>query len=84
VDTDDDPSHIQSREDLAAFVRALREDLLAHPDEWENPTLDRFLEAFAAWCVDMPGYFANRGEPQPELPDWSLVARMLSAAAVYE
>jgi hypothetical protein len=75
---------VRTRDELAVFVQRLRADLLARPDEWENTTLERFLEAFAAWCVDMPGYFANIGEPLPEQPDWELVARMLSAAAVYE
>ena len=75
---------VRSREDLAAFAVALREDLAARPDDWENPTLERFLEAFAAWCIDMPGFFSNRGEAQPEQPDWQLVARMLMAASTYE
>ena len=73
-----------TREDLARFTRALRDDLLAYEAQWENPTLERFLEAFASWCIDMPGYFASRGEPQPQQPDWRLVGRMLMAASKYE
>ena len=84
MSTEDAAREVQTREDLAVFVQRLRADLLARSDEWENATLERFLEAFAAWCVDMPGYFADIGEPLPEQPNWHLVARMLSAAAVYE
>ena len=79
-----DVDAVQTRGDLAVFVLALREDLLGNQAAWENPTLERFLEALAAWCTDMPGYFLNRGVEQPEQPDWSLVARMLMAASVYE
>jgi hypothetical protein len=75
---------IQTREDLAGFVLALRTDLMTNPGEWENASLDRFLEALSAWCFDMPGYFSNRGEEQPEHPDWRLVGRMLLAASMYE
>lgn len=75
---------VRTREDLATFVLALREDLLANQAAWENPTLERFLQALAAWCTDMPAYFLNRGVEQPEQPDWNLVARMLTAASVYE
>jgi hypothetical protein len=50
----------------------------------ENPTLERFLEAFAAWCIDMPGVFQSRGLAQPEQPNWRLVGEMLIAASVYE
>jgi putative heme degradation protein len=82
-----DPAEVDAvltREDLATFVLALREDLLANQAAWANPTQERFLEALAAWCTDMPCYFLNRGEEQPEQPDWKLVARMLMAASVYE
>lgn len=79
-----DVASVRSREDLATFVLALRQDLLANRAEWENPTLEQFLEALAAWCTDMPGYFLNRGVEQPEQPDWNLVARMLMAASIYE
>jgi hypothetical protein len=37
------------RQDLSQFVGALRTDLATNPDRWENPTLDRFLEAMGAW-----------------------------------
>ena len=78
-----DVDSVRTREDLATFVLALRQDLLSNPAAWENPTLERFLEALAAWCTDMPGYFRNRGASQPEQPGWSLVAQMLMAARVY-
>jgi hypothetical protein len=51
---------------------------------WENPTLDRYLEALAAWLTDLEGWYAHRQEPMPDQPDWSLVAQMLAAASVYE
>jgi hypothetical protein len=79
-----DVDAVRTREDLATVVLALREDLLANHAAWENPTLDRFLKALAAWCPDMPGYRLNSGVEQPEQPGWNLVARMLMAASVYE
>jgi len=75
---------VQTRQDLAAFALELREDLIQNEARWENPTLERFLEAFAAWCTDMPGYFSNRGEQEPPQPSWNLVANMLMAASEYE
>jgi hypothetical protein len=75
---------IKTREDLAGFVLELRTDLMTNAGEWESPSLDGFLEALSAWCGDMPGYFANRGEEQPAQPDWRLVGRMLLAASMYE
>lgn len=43
-----------------------------------------YLGALAAWIEDMPGWFANRGEKEPEQPTWALVAHMLRAASMRE
>jgi hypothetical protein len=75
---------VNDRLDLAAFILRLRADLLSDPDVWENPTLERFLEALSAWTQDMDGYFENRGEVTPSEPSWRLVADMLLAARMYE
>ena len=75
---------VQSRQDLIAFIAALRRDLERNEPEWENPTLDRYLEALAAWTEDMDGYFRNRGEEVPAEPSWRLIADMLYAAHIYE
>ncbi len=75
---------IKTRNDLSAFVAALRRDLLSSPDDWENATLERYLEALAAWAEDMDGYFLNRGEEIPTEPSWRLVGQLLLAAKYYE
>ncbi|MFF2525624.1 DUF7660 family protein [Streptomyces liangshanensis] len=76
--------HIPDREALAAFVAHLREDHARHGDDWENPTLDRFLEALAAWITDAPGSYAHREQELPAGGDWTFFARALSAARFYE
>lgn len=75
---------IESRQDLIVFIEALRENLLRNADDWENPTLERFLAALAAWTTDMDGYFRNRGEQIPSQPTWRLIGSMLYAAKIYE
>jgi hypothetical protein len=68
--------------------RELRSSVAAGPARQGGgvgePDTGRFLEALAAWCIGMPGYFRNRGVEQPRQPDWNLVARMLLAASTYE
>ena len=75
---------VQSRHDLVAFIDALRGDLAANDSAWENPTLDRYLAALAAWTNDMDGYFHNQGQDVPPEPTWQLIAAMLYAAHLYE
>ena len=82
--THSDADSVATREDLAAFVRSLRADLLANEDAWENSTLERFLEALGAYLDDLDGWLANRGEPVPAEPTWKLVAHVLEGARIYE
>lgn len=75
---------INSKEELAEFVVALREDLLAMPDEWENPTLEAFLEAMSAWILAMDNVYRNSGGEMPKSPSWKTFANILYASKIYE
>ncbi len=75
---------IESREDLVSFIHALIGDLRQNPDGWENPTLEAYLQALAAWVNDMDGYYLNRSEPVPEQPTWQTMGDILMGARVYE
>lgn len=75
---------VRSREELVSFVRELRQDYLRRGHEWENQSLDGFLEALAAWIRDSPGWYQNVGKDLPEGGDWTFLARALQAATVYE
>ncbi|MGW1930936.1 DUF7660 family protein [Streptomyces sp. NPDC001919] len=75
---------VRNRDELVSFVRELHQDYVRRGDEWENRTLDHFLEALAAWMDDSPGWYRNAGEELPERGDWTFLARALQAATVYE
>ncbi|MER6099139.1 hypothetical protein ACHGLA_30565 [Streptomyces sp. YH02] len=74
----------RSREELVTFLRDLHEDFRARGHEWENNTLDDFLEALAAWVNDSPGAYRQGGEQIPPDGDWTFIARALHAATSYE
>jgi hypothetical protein len=81
----DEPLEVRSRADLAAFVDTLLADLEAHPEEWENATLPRFLDALARYLQDLPGWCRNNApEIDPEVAQWRLFAVALAGAQVYE
>jgi hypothetical protein len=76
---------VNSRLDFARFVDTLRTDLNSAPDDLENTTLERFLEALSAYARDVPGAIRNNQLPvDPERPSWNLFALILRGAAVYE
>lgn len=75
---------LRTREDLVAFLHLAADDVTANPQDWENDNLPAFLEAWAAWLNDCPGWFAWKGEDVPEVPSWKLVGDMVMAARIYE
>ncbi|MEU9626011.1 hypothetical protein ACFZDB_15310 [Streptomyces luteogriseus] len=78
------PDHVDSREDLAAFVRALHSSHTEEAHSSENADLASFLEALAAWMDDADGWYSNAGRNLPASGDWSFFARALLAATTYE
>ena len=75
---------INSKETLCDFVALLRHDLESDGESWENPTLDRFLEAMEAWVREMDGIYTNTGRQPIEIPTWKTFAEILYAAKIYE
>ena len=77
-------SPVASKEDLADFIDALKENFVANPSEWENVTVDRFLDAMSAWVRSMDNYYKNAGKAPVTSPSWSDFADILAAAKIYE
>jgi hypothetical protein len=69
---------------LANLVAELRLSLRSESSDWENPTLDRFLEAMEAWVRTMDSYAQNTGKTDAVSPNWQTFAKILYAAKVYE
>jgi hypothetical protein len=75
---------VQDHRDLARIVEAMRADLLAHPNEWENHTLEHYLDGLAALADSLDSLLTNREEDMPKQPSWTLIAELLTGASGYE
>ncbi len=75
---------VRNRSDLVAFISALRADLAAHPDEWQNLTLDGYLEAIQAWLDSAEGLRRNTGVDVDTLASFTFAATILSVGKIYE
>jgi hypothetical protein len=83
--TIDQARSITSRAALAEFIDQLRHNVVAHPEDVENATLENYLEALAAYLRDLPGFVRNNHWPESaDEPSWALIAAVLAGAVVYE
>ena len=69
-----DPGSI---DDALRSLRELTESLKNDPTSWENPTLERYLEAMTRWLEAMKDRVGDK-------PCWQLFALALEAAKDYE
>lgn len=78
------PQHDQShQEDTRQRGIPSRGVTSGRRDEWENSTLDRFLEALAAPLEGIPDAYA-KNEQFPVAPTWKILAEVLVMASGYE
>ncbi|WP_433389568.1 DUF7660 family protein [Micromonospora sp. KLBMP9576] len=66
----DEVNHVTTHTDAAEIVGRMLTDLRAHPTEWENHTLERFLAALQSSLKALPGLYRNRGDHFPDPPTW--------------
>jgi hypothetical protein len=76
--------NITSKEDFIEFVGALAQDFKTNTSQWENKSIDNYLEAVQGWTEDMDGYYINNNYPIPENVNWKVFAEILIAAKMYE
>ncbi len=76
---------VTDRQTFVKFLHMLRKDLSDNPEQWENKTLDDFLEAMSAYADDIQGYYDNmKLNVNADTPEWSTFADILVGASIYE
>ena len=76
--------NLNTKEEFVSFLESLFQDLKDNPSEWENRSLESYLEAAANWVEDMEWYYKNNNLPQPQNINWKVFADILIAAKMYE
>ncbi len=71
---------IETEDEFVRFLHLLADDQRHHVDDWENDTLDRFLEAMSGYAQDTLKERAS----DTQQPSWAFFAHLLLAARVYE
>lgn len=74
-----------TRIEFIEFLKNLRKDLKENKSDWENRTLDDFLEAMQSYTEDIQGYYDNKNTGvNADVPTWENFRTILQGAKVYE
>lgn len=81
METHDIAEQVKSKQDFIEFLQVLFNDYKKNKEEWENPELGRYIEAMERFLTDSVDKSMNKID---FTPSWSLFARIMVAASIYE
>jgi hypothetical protein len=76
--------NINSKEEFIRFLGLLISDFKNNSDEWENKSIESFLEGIQSWVEDMEGYYENNNLSTPNNIDWGFFANVFYSGKIYE
>jgi hypothetical protein len=68
----DKAENVRNRSDLVDFISDLAEEFEGGAD-WENRTIDQYLDGMGRWLQDSDGLYRNIGERFPDPPRGNLL-----------
>jgi len=73
-----------TRQDFIQFIENLKTDFIENK-EWENNTIEDYLEAISRYVEDIDGYYKNTNQSVAlEKIDWKVFADILKGSSIYE
>lgn len=76
MDIWDKCDNVRTKKDLILFIKSLRTDLKTNEEDWENNTLENYLESIEGWMTDT--------NMLSEKPNWKGFAEILLSGRFYE
>jgi SPX domain protein involved in polyphosphate accumulation len=74
-----------TRYDFIEFLKEFRKDLKDNKSNWENKTLEDFLEAMEAYAEDVQGFYDNmKMDIDANVPTWENFKTIMKGASIYE
>ena len=75
---------VTTKDEFLEFLNILTKDFKLNVDEWENKSINNYLEAIESWIEAMVGYYDNSNLPVPNNIDWNFLATIFYVGKIYE
>jgi len=74
-----------TQQEFIQFIENLRADFTENKEQWENKTIEDYLEAMYRYVEDIDGYYKNTNQDiDLEKIDWKFFADILKGSSIYE
>ncbi len=74
-----------TRTEFISFLKEFKTDFEQNKANWENKTLEDFLESMIAYTRDIQGYYDNmKLNIDADEPTWENFMAILKGASIYE
>ncbi len=74
-----------TKQQFIEFIENLRTDFIQNKEQWENKTIEDYLEAISRYTEDIDGYYKNINQHiDLEKVDWKIFSDILKGSSVYE
>jgi len=74
-----------TKQEFILFIENLRTDFIENKEQWENKTIEDYLEAMANYVEDIDGYYKNTNQNiDLEMVNWKVFSDILKGSTIYE
>lgn len=74
-----------TKQEFILFIENFRTDFIENKEQWENKSIEDYLEAISRYTEDIDGYYKNTNQDiNLEKLDWKVFADILKGSSMYE
>ncbi|WPO82347.1 hypothetical protein SD427_16515 [Chryseobacterium sp. JJR-5R] len=74
-----------TKQEFIRFIEHLRKDFIQNKEQWENKTIEDYLEAMSRYTEGIDGYYKNTNQDLDlEKVDWKIFSDILKGSSVYK
>lgn len=74
-----------SKQEFIQFIENLKLDFIENKEQWENKTIEDYLEAISHYVEDIDGYYKNSNQDiNLEKVNWKVLSDILKGSSIYE
>lgn len=74
-----------TKKEFIQFIENLRLDFIQNKEQWENKTIEDYLEAISRYTEDINGYYKNTNQDiDLKEIDWKVFSDILKGSSMYE